>query len=42
MIRFLKDNWLWIVAPIVLLLVAIFVLIKNTSGEDVSPFVYTL
>ncbi len=42
MIRFLKDNWLWIVAPIVLLLVAIFVLIKSTSGDDVQPFVYTL
>jgi len=39
--RFLRENWLWVVAPIVLVvgLVAVAIAIGN-QGE--SPFVYPI
>jgi len=40
--KFIRENWLWIVAPIVIVLV-LFVAIIMMSGEgDTSPFVYQI
>ncbi len=39
--QFLREYWLWIVAPIALVLVALLVLFYFSNGSD-SPFIYTL
>ena len=38
---FLKEYWLWIVAPIALVLIALAVLMWMGQGSD-SPFVYNI
>jgi uncharacterized protein DUF5989 len=39
---FLRNNWLWIVAPIVLVFVLMVIVILLGGGDDASPFVYNL
>ena len=38
---FLRENWIWIVAPIVIVLVLFAVLIAMGGGDD-SPFTYRI
>lgn len=39
---FLRENWLWIVAPIVLLVVALVVAALALSGNDDGQFIYNI
>jgi len=39
--NFLRENWIWIVAPIVIVLI-LFVVLIAMSGEDDSPFIYNI
>jgi hypothetical protein len=40
--NFLRENWIWIVAPIVIVLV-LFVVFIAMSGDDAnSPFIYNI
>lgn len=39
--RFLRENWLWILVPIVLVIaLAVLVIVLGQSGD--SPFVYEI
>jgi hypothetical protein len=38
---FLRENWIWIVAPIVIVLVLFAVLIALGGGDD-STFIYKI
>jgi len=38
---FLRENWIWIVAPIVLVLALVVALLVFGGGDD-SPFVYNI
>lgn len=40
--RFLRENWAWIVGPIVLVLVLLVVLALASSGDESSTFVYPI
>lgn len=41
--KFLKENWLWILAPIVLVLGGLVVLMMSTGGgNDDQPFIYNI
>ena len=40
--KFLKENWLWIVAPIVIVLVLFVAIIAMQGGDDTSPFIYNI
>ena len=40
--KFLKDNWLWIVVPIVLTVVAVVIAINVLSTEPDQGFTYPL
>ena len=42
MSSFLKENWIWIVAPIVLVAFGVFVILKMSSGDPAAAFTYTL
>ena len=37
---FLRENWIWIVAPIVLVLILVAVIVVKGAGDD-SPFTHT-
>ena len=39
--NFLRENWIWILAPIVLVLGLILAIVVFGSGDD-SPFVYNI
>ena len=39
---FLKEYWLWIVVPFVLVIGAILLFLYSTSGDAVSPFQYNV
>ena len=40
--KFLRENWLWIMAPIVIVLL-LFVAVLITSGsEDAGSFIYSI
>lgn len=39
---FLRENWIWIVAPLVIVLVLFAVIVIAGSGDDVSPFIYSI
>jgi len=39
---FLRENWIWIVAPIVLVAILVVVLLLMGGGGDDSPFVYNI
>ena len=38
---FLRENWIWFVAPLVLVAVLITVVLVVGAGED-SPFLYNI
>ncbi len=42
--KFLKENWLWIVVPAVITLVALFALVALTGATDDGdqPFIYPI
>jgi len=43
MVEFIKEYWLWIVAPIVLVLAIVgLVIATGDSSEDEAPFIYTV
>lgn len=43
MIRFLKENWIWIVLPFVLVIGGLLAVFLMSGGDDgVSEFIYTL
>ena len=42
MAAFLKENWIWIVAPIVTVIVAVAVLLLMTESDPAGDFVYNL
>ena len=37
---FLRDNWLWIVIPFVVVLAAVVYLVTSGDGGSASPFTY--
>jgi hypothetical protein len=39
---FLRENWIWIVAPIVLVAAAVLWLLYTGSDDAAAPFQYTL
>ncbi len=39
---FLRENWLYIVAPIVLVIVLLGVLYFVSGGSEASPFIYNI
>ena len=40
--RFLKENWVWWVAPIAIVLIGLTVLILFTESGAIAPFVYAI
>lgn len=40
--NFLRENWIWIVAPIVIVAVGVLYLLWQGSGDAAAPFSYTL
>lgn len=40
--KFIRENWLWIVAPIVIVLVLFVAIIAMGGGDDTSPFIYNI
>ncbi|MBK8178965.1 MAG: hypothetical protein IPK67_08770 [Planctomycetes bacterium] len=44
MIRFIRENWIWILAPIVIVAVVLIALAYFGGGNDdpVTPFVYPI
>ena len=37
---YLRDNWLWIVIPFVLVLAVVAFLVLSNDGGSASPFTY--
>ena len=41
--KFLRENWIWIAVPIVVVAVVLIVLAYSSGGDDpVTPFVYPI
>ena len=40
--RFLRENWLWIVAPIVIVLVLMGVIVWLSESGEEAPFIYPI
>jgi hypothetical protein len=40
--RFLRENWLYIVLPIVLVVLGLGALFLFTGGSEASPFIYNI
>ena len=40
--KFLAENWIWIVAPIVIVMVLMIAVLVFTQGNDTSPFIYNI
>ena len=40
--KFLCENWIWTVAPIVLVLALVVALLVMSGGDEASPFVYNI
>ena len=40
MTRFLRDNWIWIALPVVLVAVGLVYVILSQDPSAVDPFVY--
>ncbi|MEE2941751.1 MAG: hypothetical protein VX460_15290 [Planctomycetota bacterium] len=36
--RFLKENWLWIVVPLVLFVAAVAAIVMSTGGAGEQPY----
>ena len=42
MSKFLSENWIWIVAPIVFVAVLMTGLVLFTQGHSADPFIYSI
>jgi hypothetical protein len=42
MAKFLRENWIWIVAPIVVVVVAVVILLVTTESDPAADFTYNL
>ena len=40
--NFLKENWIWIVAPVALVAIGVIVILTMSSEDPAAPFIYTL
>ena len=40
--NFFRENWIWIVAPIVVVIVAVAVILFLSEGDPGAPFVYNV
>lgn len=40
--NFFRENWIWIVAPIVIVLALFAVIIIAGGGDDTTPFIYNI
>ena len=40
--KFLKENWIWIVAPVITVVVAVVILLLTTESDPAGDFVYNL
>lgn len=40
--RFLRENWVWIVAPIVIVIAAVAYLLITSEGDSAAPFIYNV
>jgi len=40
--KFLRENWIWILAPIVIVLGLFILILAMGSGDDASPFIYNI
>ncbi len=40
--KFLKENWIWIVAPIVLVAVLLVVVAMMGGDDEAAPFIYNI
>ena len=40
--NFLKENWIWIVAPVAVVVIAVVALLLMTEGDPANDFVYHL
>ena len=39
---FLKENWIWIVAPIALVAIGVIVILTMSNDDPAAAFTYTL
>jgi hypothetical protein len=42
MLRYLRENWIWIAAPIVVVAVILLLVILLGGGDSTSPFIYNI
>ena len=42
MLRYLRENWIWIAAPIVVVAVILVLVILLGGGDSTSPFIYNI
>ena len=40
--KFLKENWLWIVLPMILAAAVLVFVVFFFEGDDVAPFIYDI
>ena len=40
--RFIEENWLWILAPMIVVAIGVAALVLFTHGEGQAPFRYAL
>jgi len=40
--KFLRENWIWIVAPIVIVLGLFIAIILMQGSDEASPFIYNI
>lgn len=42
MLRFLRENWLWILMPVLLAIAVLAFVALFYEGDDVAPFIYNI
>ncbi len=40
--NFLRENWLWIVVPIFVVVAAVVVIVFMTNPDETAPFTYNV
>ena len=40
--NFLKENWIWIVAPVIAVIMVVVVILITSGGDPVEGFIYNL
>ena len=40
--QFLRENWIWIVAPVLTVVVLVVVILVMSEGDPAADFVYSL